>query len=531
MPRRVISIAMDACDAGVARAFTTRGVMPNLARLLDQSSRCRIDNPFGLFVSAVWVSYATCLRAGKHGFHCWEQIDPSTYEHQLNSPRVTHLPSFWRQLSDAGRSVAVIDVPHHRADGPLDGLEVSEWGCHDRHFGFRSEPPELADEIERSYGLHPVLGIDARRVHDFAPDDGFKREGLFRKPQEEKALLDGCLDGIATKRRMMMDLLRRRDWDFFACVFGEGHAIGHQQWHLHDSDHPRFDAQLAADLGGDPVAQVYRAMDAALGEVMDEAGEDCLLLLQLSHGMGPHNDCCHMLEEVLARLDAHDRAKPAAASLRRLASPVVPPLRRLAHALRVPAALRGRIGEWVQPRYWTAEARARQRYFAEPNNTVFGGIRLNLAGREPRGVVHPEEVDALCARIAADLLDLADAETGKRVVRAVYRCDDYHERHPGDTMPDLLVDWMRGRQPHTLISPKFGRLHSSYVSWRSGDHRPNGLLVARGPGLPAGEEMPSIAVEDIGATIARYLGVTLEAVDGSPAAWLAEGRATPATGA
>jgi len=57
---------------------------------------------------------------------------------------------------------------------------------------------------------------------------------------------------------------------------------------------------------------------------------------------------------------------------------------------------------------------------------------------------------------------------------------------------------------------------------RSGDHRPNGLLVARGKGVPAGGELPAIATEDIGPTIAAYLGVTLDGVDGKPAAWLAQ---------
>lgn len=86
--------------------------------------------------------------------------------------------------------------------------------------------------------------------------------------------------------------------------------------------------------------------------------------------------------------------------------------------------------------------------------------------------------------------------------------------------PTCFVEWTRDRQPTTLISPKIGKVHAAYLHWRSGDHNPNGLLVARGHGLPAGAQMPALAVEDIGPTIASYLGVTLEGVDGTPAAWL-----------
>ncbi|MGA8469219.1 MAG: hypothetical protein WB721_10255, partial [Pseudolabrys sp.] len=36
--------------------------------------------------------------------------------------------------------------------------------------------------------------------------------------------------------------------------------------------------------------------------------------------------------------------------------------------------------------------------FMEPNNFVHGGVRLNLAGREPQGCVQPNEVDAVLIR-------------------------------------------------------------------------------------------------------------------------------------
>ena len=36
--------------------------------------------------------------------------------------------------------------------------------------------------------------------------------------------------------------------------------------------------------------------------------------------------------------------------------------------------------------------------FMEPNNFVHGGVRLNLAGREPQGCVQPNEVDAVLNR-------------------------------------------------------------------------------------------------------------------------------------
>jgi predicted AlkP superfamily phosphohydrolase/phosphomutase len=198
------------------------------------------------------------------------------------------------------------------------------------------------------------------------------------------------------------------------------------------------------------------------------------------------------------------------------------PLGRIARAIAVPAELRARVARRITVReHATPQARARQRFFSEPNNSVYGGIRFNLAGREPNGCVRRDDLEALSARLEADLLAIRDAETGEPIVRSIIPCALHHERRSEDTMPDLFIEWNGQRQVATVISPKIGMVHAPYQGWRTGDHKPDGLLLARGPGLPAGTGLPPLAVEDIGPTVAARLGATLDGVDGRPAEWLA----------
>jgi hypothetical protein len=91
-------------------------------------------------------------------------------------------------------------------------------------------------------------------------------------------------------------------------------------------------------------------------------------------------------------------------------------------------------------------------------------------------------------------------------------------------MPDLFVDWDRSAPVNRVSSPKIGVIHEPYELWRTGDHRPAGLLLAHGDGLPARARLEGLAVEDIGPSIAARLGVVLEDVDGAPCTWLAERR-------
>ena len=522
---RVVYIGLDACDPAVAQRFAAEGVMPHLARLLETSARAPVENAYGLFVGALWVSFGTALRAERHGFHCWDEIDPATYTYRLNTPDIGHLPQFWDAISAAGRRVAVIDVPHMIADRPLDGFQLCEWGCHDKHHGLHSWPPEKAGQLADEFGLHPALmgEGDPYAPRDFAPDDVIHREGDHRTREEECALTSGMIVGARAKRAMLGTVLEREAPDLMVAVYAEGHSTGHQQWHLHDARHPRHDAATVAAMGGDPLAQVYAELDRGLGDMMAALGDDALLLVHLSHGMGPHYDATHMLDEVLRRLEREAQGGVEVAlrdhPVKRLARPFVPVLERMADAVRLPKAIRARLRKGLVTQ--AEEVRAGQRFFMEPNNTVYGGIRLNLVGREPQGRVTADEADAVIAELEAALLEIVNVETGKPIVRALERCDRWHRRSPGDTMPDLLIDWERSVPVSTVSSPRIGTLHMPDLQHRTGDHRPAGLLVAHGPGMRAGERMPALAVEDIGPSIAARLGVRLSDVDGRPAAWLA----------
>jgi hypothetical protein len=88
-------------------------------------------------------------------------------------------------------------------------------------------------------------------------------------------------------------------------------------------------------------------------------------------------------------------------------------------------------------------------------------------------------------------------------------------------MPDLFIEWDRTAPMETVTSPTIGRVHIPYELWRTGDHKAEGLLLARGPDFAAGATLPRVAVEDLGPSIAARLGVTLDEVDGVVASCLA----------
>ncbi|HEX3063825.1 MAG TPA: alkaline phosphatase family protein [Dongiaceae bacterium] len=514
----VVIIGLDAMDCDTALAFAAEGIMPVLESLLARMPSCPLLSPPGLFVSALWANFATGLRPDRHRFLCWDEVDVATYRRRLTTPETMRGTPFWRRLAAAGHASASIDVPHtilrdfgNAANG--QALEIAEWACHDRHLGLQVWPPAEQKALLAAFGRHPLFGMEGIEPRHYAPDDYLFRAGAHRTPDEMKQLTAAMLEYLPLKTRLLQKYLAARRWDLFIGVYGEAHCAGHQLWHLHDTGHPRFDPAIQRHIGGDPIRRIYAGLDEELGRLLETVDPDATLLLMLSHGMTSHHDGTHLLEEVLRRIEL------AGASLGEA----------VAHRLRSAgdAVARSALGliRPIPKRDLARPAeRASRRFFLSPNNTVYGGVRLNLIGREPNGRVSPEEVDGLLTSLERDLLALVNTRTGRPAIRGVSRAERWYRRDRTDTMPDLFVDWDHTHPIESVRSDKVGLVEMAYEHWRTGDHRDHGLMLASGPGIAKGASLPALAMEDIAASILARFGEDVSDLDGRPVPWLADAR-------
>ncbi len=229
-------------------------------------------------------------------------------------------------------------------------------------------------------------------------------------------------------------------------------------------------------------------------------------MVLLSHGIGAHHDGDHLFAEIVGRLDA---ASGRASLGRRLVERGFRGVRRWQRDLarrRRPddPSLVGRVS-----------VDGARRFFMVPNNELFGAIRLNLAGREPRGRIRPGTDKAnWCDWLEARLLELRDADTGRPIVRRVLRVDELYPGPRRHDLPDLLVDWHRDAPVRSAASPVIGEVRGTYRGLRSGDHRPGGLVLVRDRGVAPGPRPRIIDVVDLAPTIAARLGAELPGVTG-----------------
>jgi predicted AlkP superfamily phosphohydrolase/phosphomutase len=149
----------------------------------------------------------------------------------------------------------------------------------------------------------------------------------------------------------------------------------------------------------------------------------------------------------------------------------------------------------------------------------FGGIYLNLAGREAQGIVRPDEAAPLKQEIAAKLKALHDPPHARAPVAEVYdRRTSYSGPYVGEA-PDLVVGFTPGyRVAWETVTGAFGEavISDNLRPW-GGDHNMNPAQV---PGMlfcnrPIDTDSPSIM--DIAPTVLDLFGVPIPAyMDGRP---------------
>jgi predicted AlkP superfamily phosphohydrolase/phosphomutase len=484
---KLLLVALDAMDGELALDWAGKGLLPTLRALRERAVWGPIRTPDGYYVGGVWPSFHTAATPARHGQYCWRQFDAASYldlEPPYDDGDAT---PWWHALDRAGREVAIVDLPRTICAPERGGMQVHDWGTHDPLApGFVTSPPELAAEILERWGSDPV---------------GFCNQAPRSETRHYRELLARLKRRASVKCGLASDLMGRWAWDLFAVGFGDAHCVAHQCWHVHDASHPRHDPALAREIG-DPLLHVYRALDAALGELIAAAGREATLLVILSHGVGPHYDGDHLIDEALARIEPTLRHGRSLSLSERLAW-------RVRARARPKPAFAGRFKRWPE--------RAFRKSFRVPNNEAFAGIRINLEGREPRGRIRPGfEFDAYCAALTRELLLLRNGESGAPVFVRVERSDRLYQGPRLALLPDLVAEWSRESEIRSLESPTIGRIEGRFEGVRSGDHRPEGLFLAAGPDLTPAHVTAPVSVMDFGPTVAGWLGVELADVDGEP---------------
>ncbi len=484
--KRFLLIGLDGAEPSLVEPWMDEGRLPNLARLRDNGNYCRMASTTPPATFPAWTTCVTGVNPGRHGILDFTEMKCGEYALRFVNASHRRAPALWNVLSDAGKRVGVLGVPGTYPPEPVNGFMVS---------GFDSP---VCQGIDQSFVYPTDLYSDVRdwRFADFQETD--------IGPTWHDQALPKLLGKIADKEAVAEKLLQREPWDFFMVVFGESDTVAHHFWMFHDPQSPRH--QPGHEQA---IRQVYERLDAAVGTLIEAAGDDVTVGIVSDHGFGGAGTGVVHLNNWLAEqgqlqfAQGHNTPWLKNAAMKLAPESWRGTLFRRFRGLAARAESGSRFGgiDWENTKAWSEEL------------NYYPSIRVNLKGREPQGQVHPADYDAFCTDLCAQLEAWPPIRKAWR--REELYTGDYVERAPDILLTMALEDGYsysclrsRGGESLRRIGP------DEYVGGKergmNGNHRPVGVCFLS---RPAG--VYTACIEDIAPTVLAELGVPTPAMDGT----------------
>ncbi len=465
------------------------GVLPNLQALIDRGAKGVLRSTLPTHSWTAWPSFLTGVEPGRHGVFDILETRPGTTKQYPVTYHSIRERSFLADLKAAGRRVVFTDVPLTFPAPQVEGKLIAG-GVLPKGHPF-THPASLADELERDGTPWPINGISWTTFHN--------------RPMP---LLDEALEITNARQRVNERLLDEGDWEVACMVYVATDRIQHCLASHISPDHPEY-AELSKTKVAARIRDVYRALDDGLGALVARAGEDDLVVFMSDHGFHACTRAMHM-DKALQSMGFLEFTAGQALVGRIQAGK----LRGIARRVYDLLGLHGKVS-LPQPINWP-----KTRVYTSIRSTG-EGVSVNLAGREPNGIVDPADFERVRDEAAERLGAFTDPVSGKRPIARIRRREEVFSGDHLEHAPDLLLE----------PAPGFSLTHAKSViedaGWAAGDHRVEGVIAAAGPRVRPGAFADSPGLVDLAPTIlaavdapasVKHDGQVLSAVVGDEAA-------------
>ncbi len=494
MSARVLILGLDGASWRLTQKLVGEGRMPTMRRMLAEGTAGPLYSTLPDISPTAWASFMTGKNPGQHGVYGFGLKVPGSYFLEPFSSRGrVQGATLWGILSARGRRVASINVPMTYPPEAVNGVMIAGFGTPDERGNRFVHPPALIDELRARLGPY-ILDLNWADYED---------RGIL-------ALLADARRMTQQRAEYGLHVLKSESWDLFALVFVSTDRLQHCLWQYLDPQVPLTPEQKK--IRG-VLLDYYDFLDGVLGEFL-AASPDATVLAISDHGFGPFRGTIQinswLAQQGFLTWEARNQARLRwAVKLAKRLGMTRRGFGRLVRSLGLDeyhhlekVTLRVNNIRWAQTRAFSYT----------PN-----GIYFNLKGREREGTVEPgAEADHLFEQLKERLLDLRDPATGNRVVRRVARPQEVYRGPRVGLAPDLiLADADPSYTFNFNLYPTADVFERS--GWRSGNHDPEGLLVAYGPRVARGWHLQRANLVDVCPTALFLLGEPVPSdMDGRP---------------
>ncbi|WP_262180163.1 alkaline phosphatase family protein [Haloarcula laminariae] len=481
---RVLCIGLDAACFEQLSPLIEAGELEHLPALFDRGTAGTLTTTTPPWTPSAWQSITTGTTPWTHGIY--DFYDYTGTAPHLVSATDLQVPYLWEYLDAAGHKSIVVNVPVTHPVHQISGSIVP---------GYLA--PESAEvlidgEVSDQSTLNDTYRIYAR-----------DRTDRTARIDENERLIRSRVAAAET-------LAGRHDWSFMMVQFQRTDSIFHTMGHDEEA-----------------VRRVYQTVDEAVGTLLELVGDETTVLVVSDHGIHEYDGifrCNTWLRDrgwVQTSGDAEryswgETTKPTAtdetgstAVSHRLVGAGLSVFQRLGltpqrteRALRfvgLADPVRKRLpDELLIDSMAHVDWGASQAYCRSVSSL---GIRCNVEGREPDGVVPSADFDGVRTQLI-EALRAVRGPDGTAVFEDVY---DRHERHGSDvaneaSAPDIVVcpTEMRWKVTDVVREPMFDATTEF-------SHTYDGLFAAAGPSIVT-DAPGNVHATDIAPTILALFG-------------------------
>lgn len=469
MTRRTVLIGLDGATFTILDPLMEDGTMPFLRDFAAAGARAPLRTIMPPLTPPAWTSLMTGLRPGRHGvFDFFQKEAPGSEHYALAVSQDIQAPTIWSLASAHGLRVVALNFPLMFPPPDVRGFVVPGGWMPWRQLRLGCHPPGLFDELKRLDGfdareLSLDMELEAKAIEGCAADEHADWIRLHtRREQRWLKILDHLLTA-------------HEPADLVGIMFDGPDKLQHLCWRFIDPQlrpaAPEPWEREAIEL----CRGYFQALDGALERIVTLAGPGATVVLASDHGFGPTWDVFYVnrwLEEhgYLTWRDADAGGADDA-------------------ELKVGFA---QITRHLHDLDWSRTVA----YAATPSSQG-----INLVVDPPAGA--PGR-DTLLTAIAAELRE-------EPLVLDVLRREEAFAGPHGGRAPDLSLVLADGAAVSILRSEQVVRRRAL----PNGNHRWQGVLLARGQEIRAGAHVEERSIVDVAPLLLHSLGVPVpEELDG-----------------
>ena len=473
MPKgtRTLILGLDGACFPILDALIDAGVMPFMGELRARGLSATLTSTVNPLTPPAWTTIMTGRGPGSHGIYDFiraEERGKSVF-FALNSSRDRLVETLWEMASRQDRRATVLNFFGMAPPRPIAGHSISGFVPH-RHLKRAMWPPTLWDELQalpdfNRRELAMDLDLEKQSIQGLPEADYENWVGLHRR--REKQWFE-----------IAQHLMTTDPSDLTAIVFDGVDKMQHVFWRYLDPE--MFQAKTATPHDRkihEMCLEYYRDIDGYMRQLAEMAGEEARIFVVSDHGFGPTWEVFYLnvwLAErgYLGWRDENELDESGALTVDRLKSHV------------------GML-DWDRT----------SAFCLTPSSN---GVTIRRSDIPGAGVTDAD-YEAFRSKIAKELLEWRDPETGEQVITSVITREEAYPGAVMDKAPDLLIT-LRDRGFVSILNADRPLRPRAEVL---GTHRPEGVFIAVGPGIEPGQRSEPIALVDVTPTVLYSLDLPI----------------------